>query len=72
MGAVLQVRFSPDATEARIRALLQDTEAVFVDGPSATGVYRLRLTTEPAGEEIIARQLARLRESGIVEHVARE
>lgn len=70
--AVLQVRFSPEATEARIRAVLQESGAVFVDGPSASGVYRLRLTTEPASDEAMARQLARLRDSGIVEHVARE
>ncbi len=70
--AVLQVRFVPDATEARIRAVLQESELVFVEGPSANGLYRLRLTAERAGEEEIARHVARLRESGIVEHVASE
>jgi anti-sigma factor RsiW len=70
--AMVQVRFSPEATEARIRALLQETGAVFVDGPSASGVYRLRLTTDPANEEAMDRHVARLRQSGIVEHVARE
>ncbi len=70
--AILQVRFNPDVTEARIRAALQQAEAVFVDGPSANSIYRLRLMAEPAGEEEITRHITRLRESGIVEHVARE
>ncbi len=70
--AVLQVRFAPDATEARIRTVLHEAEAVFVDGPSANSIYRLRLMAEPAGEEEITRHITRLRESGIVEHVARE
>jgi hypothetical protein len=42
-GIVLQVRFQPDATEARIRSLLQEAGASVIDGPGALGIYRLRL-----------------------------
>jgi anti-sigma factor RsiW len=71
--AVLQVRFAADATEARMRAALQDVGAMFIDGPSANGLYRLHLTGVRSEEEAeIGRDIARLRESGVVEHVARE
>lgn len=42
-GVVLQLRFEPSATEASIRALLQAHHAVVIDGPSALGIYRVRL-----------------------------
>lgn len=42
-GVVLQLRFEPSATEARIRDLLQAHDAALIDGPSALGVYRVRL-----------------------------
>jgi len=42
-GVVLQLRFEPSATEANIRALLEAQHAVVIDGPSALGIYRVRL-----------------------------
>ena len=42
-GVVLQLRFKPSATEASIRSLLQAHHAVVIDGPSALGIYRVRL-----------------------------
>jgi anti-sigma factor RsiW len=42
-GVVLQLRFEPGATEAQIRELLQAHDAALIDGPSALGVYRVRL-----------------------------
>lgn len=42
-GDLYQIRFHPDATEAALRELLLDADAVIVDGPSASGIYRLRL-----------------------------
>lgn len=72
-AAVLQVRFDADATEARMRAVLQEIDAVLVDGPSAAGIYRLRLVgVQRQEEQEIDRDIARLRASGIIEHVVRE
>lgn len=67
-GVVLQVRFDPAAPEARIRAFLQDHDAVVIDGPSALGVYRVRLHGARAGDSAAAaRALAEFRAaSGIV------
>lgn len=42
-GVVLQVKFAPNATEAQIRQLLQQTQATLIGGPGALGIYRLRL-----------------------------
>jgi len=41
----LQVTFAPDATEADIRELLQSAGASIADGPTALGIYKLRLDT---------------------------
>jgi anti-sigma factor RsiW len=42
-AATLQVRFAPTATEAEIRSAINDINGVFIDGPGALGVYRVRL-----------------------------
>jgi anti-sigma factor RsiW len=61
-GVVLQLRFDPAASEARIRALLQDHDAVVIDGPGALGVYRVRLRGLRAGDrEAAAKALAEFR-----------
>lgn len=49
-GVVLQVRFDPAAPEARIRALLQESEATVIDGPGALGIYRVRLRNAKPGD----------------------
>lgn len=46
--AILQVRFAPSATEAELRAVLQEIGGVLVDGPGALGVYRVRLEGDKA------------------------
>ncbi|MGH8747072.1 MAG: hypothetical protein ACREUK_11355, partial [Burkholderiales bacterium] len=53
-GVVLQLRFDPAASEARIRALLREHDAVVIDGPSALGVYRVRLRGLQAGDPATA------------------
>ncbi|MCL6499170.1 MAG: zf-HC2 domain-containing protein [Firmicutes bacterium] len=55
-AAHVQVVFRPDATEAGIRAALLRVGATVVEGPGATGVYRLRL---PPGSDprIVAERL---------------
>lgn len=42
-GAVLQVTFKPQATEAAIRALLLDSGLTIQEGPSSLGIYYLHL-----------------------------
>lgn len=42
-GALLQVTFKPQATEAAIRALLLDTGLTIQAGPSSLGIYHLHL-----------------------------
>ena len=44
-GAVI-VAFAPDATEAQIRALLQEIGATVTDGPSALGLWTLSFADE--------------------------
>jgi anti-sigma factor RsiW len=73
-GVVLQVKFSPDATEAQIRQLLQQTQATFISGPGALGVYRLRLegimiAQNQAIQHIIGELMA---QHNIVTYAARE
>ncbi len=65
-GAVAQIVFQPNATEAQIRALLQKNGATLIDGPGAIGLYRIRLEkTDPA--------LMQLREhKDVVKYVAAE
>jgi anti-sigma-K factor RskA len=61
--AVLQVTFAPEATEQEIRDVLQQAGASIADGPTALGVYNLRLVEEGASVE---EALATLRASGDV------
>ncbi|MFO7602841.1 MAG: zf-HC2 domain-containing protein [Gammaproteobacteria bacterium] len=42
-GVLLQVKFNPEATEQAMRTTLQQVRAEIVAGPSASGVYRIRL-----------------------------
>ena len=61
--AVLQVTFAPDATEQQIRDVLQQAGASIADGPTALGVYNLRLV---GAEASVDEALATLRASGDV------
>lgn len=47
-GTLLQVTFTPQATEAQIRLLLASVEARIVDGPGALGVYTVSVPPEHA------------------------
>jgi anti-sigma factor RsiW len=67
-GAVLQIVFAPDATEASLRALLQNADATIVDGPHASGLYRIRLTADAEPSHV----LARLRQDPLVLFVEAE
>ncbi len=48
-GAVLQVTFKPQATEAAIRSLLLDTGLSIKEGPSSLGIYYLNLDASVNG-----------------------
>ncbi|MEM7642853.1 MAG: hypothetical protein AAF366_10020 [Pseudomonadota bacterium] len=45
---VLAIGLQPDATEAEIRAVLQAANARLVDGPGASGLYRVAFETAAA------------------------
>ena len=64
-GAVI-VAFAPDATEAQIRALLQEIGATVTDGPSALGLWTLSFADEGRRTEGLTRLQAA---TGIVESV---
>jgi anti-sigma-K factor RskA len=61
---VLQVTFASDATELEIREVLQSAGASIADGPTALGIYNLRLVD--AGTTTVEEALATLRASGDV------
>ncbi|MAE97118.1 MAG: hypothetical protein CL910_20915 [Deltaproteobacteria bacterium] len=71
--AELQITFAPDAREVEIRALLQEVGATIVDGPGPSGVYRLDIEPDPAGDAQWQALIGRLEGNPeLVEHVARE
>lgn len=72
--AVLQIVFAPEAREAAIRALLREVQATIVDGPSASGVYRVALEdVEPDDAAAIRGAIDRLAaRRNVVAHVAPE
>lgn len=63
---VVVISFSPSATEAEIRGLLQSVKARLVDGPSASGLYRVAFMTSDA----LADGTKALKEANIVTLVA--
>ncbi len=71
-GPILQIEFAPEATEAEIRALLHDIDAVIIDGPSALGLYRIRLHDLPDDDTAaLEERLRRLQQHRLIRHVAR-
>jgi len=62
--AEIQVTFAPDATEQDIREVLQSAGASIAEGPTALGVYGLRLESDD--DAAIEEALATLRASGDV------
>ena len=72
-GVVLQINFSPNASEVQIRKLLQSVDGSIIEGPGAIGIYRVRLNLETKNEEQINESIAALRSHhDTVIHVARE
>lgn len=61
---VMQVTFAPDATEEDIREVLQTAGASIAEGPTALGIYKLRLVD--AENTSLEQALTTLRASGDV------
>jgi anti-sigma factor RsiW len=73
-GVVLQLRFEPGATAESIRALLQAQHAVVIDGPSALGIYLVRLQVlSPDDTAAVRKALADFRAArGVVAEAERQ
>ncbi|GAB4355649.1 MAG: hypothetical protein Kow006_22200 [Gammaproteobacteria bacterium] len=72
-GVTLQIRFQPEATEAQIRQLLRELDAELVAGPSAIGLYRLRITSNRSANKPIGEVIEALRaRSDVVAHAGLE
>jgi len=72
--AVLQVRFAPQATEPQMRAVLNEVNAVLIDGPGPLGLYRVRLEgLDSTQRDELEAAAAKLKSRGrVVRHVAIE
>ena len=69
-GAVLEVTFAPEATESAMREVLQGVSGRVVDGPSAIGVWSVRLSVpddDHAGVEAAVDRLSA--RADVVSHV---
>jgi len=68
-GTVLQVRFQDNATAAQIAQLLKDIDGSVIEGPSAVGLFRIRLTEKADADKVVSK----IKQSpNVVEYVAAE
>lgn len=71
-GATISVQFADTATAAQIRDLLAEVEGVIVDGPSAIGLYTVRVPVEPEDAGAIDALVQRFQsQTDIVQFAAR-
>lgn len=69
----IQVRFTPHASEKQIRLLLQSIYGHIVDGPSALGIYHIRIESEKNRETALKLAIQTLREqSSVVSFASKE
>lgn len=66
-GTFARIRFVRQANAAEITNFLQDNRATVVDGPTAGGIYRVRLGVTALAKEELHRIIARMRQDRIVE-----
>jgi hypothetical protein len=66
-GTFAMVRFARQASAAEITSFLQNYQATLVDGPTAGGLYRVRVAMTSLAKEEIGRIMARMRHEPIVE-----
>ncbi len=72
-GAVLEVTFAPEATESAMREVLQGVSGRVVDGPSAIGVWSVRLSVPDDDRAAVEAAVDRLSaRTDVVSHVARD
>jgi hypothetical protein len=61
------VRFARQASAAEITNFLQNYQAALVDGPTPSGLYRVRIAMTSLAKEELGRIVARMRQERIVE-----
>jgi anti-sigma-K factor RskA len=66
-GTFAMVRFARQASAAEITNFLQNYQATLVDGPTAGGLYRVRVAMTALAKEEIGRIVARMRHEPVVE-----
>lgn len=72
-GVVLQLTFVSTTTEGDIRKMLNAIHAQLIGGPSALGIYRIRLGIDTSAEQEINDRIVALQaRQDVVTHVARE
>jgi hypothetical protein len=71
-GAIVQVKFNPAATEEQVRNSLQAVSADIVAGPSATGLYMLRLSDEAHDPAVNQKILSLMADKGVIDYVQRD
>lgn len=69
-GSFALVRFAPEANSADITKLLEDQKASIVAGPSAGGIYRVKVAVTGLPKEDLARIVKQLQDSKVVTFVA--
>ena len=65
-GSFALVRFAPQASAADITKLLEDQKASIVSGPSAGGLYRIRVAATALPKEELARIVKQLQDNKAV------
>lgn len=70
---VVQIEFRPEATEERIRSLLNVVDGRLIDGPGVVGVYRVSLDLSAKDEDEIESRIKVIRSyTSVVRHVSRD
>src|SRR5580704_19021054 len=66
-GTFAMVRFARQASAAEITNFLQNYQAALVDGPTPSGLYRVRVAMSALAKEELARIVTRMRQDRVVE-----
>jgi anti-sigma factor RsiW len=69
-GALVLLRFAPDATAADTTAFLEANHATIVDGPVTGGFYRVRVAAKALPKDKLAEVVKRLQAEKVVEFVS--
>lgn len=69
-GTFAMVRFAPQTSAAEITNFLQSYQAAVVNGPTAGGLYRVRVAVKALAKEELGHIVARMRRDRIVEFAA--